>query len=89
VQGHGELAPGVQGRLGQPRLIALDLRLVDAGFWPDAPNDATIIGEDGGTSGLALLPTYAYDTVGRRATVTCGNGVVTAYGYDVADRLIS
>jgi RHS repeat-associated protein len=42
---------------------------------------------EGGTS--ATLATYAYDDLGRRTSLTRGNGVVTSYGYDAVSRLTS
>jgi YD repeat-containing protein len=34
-----------------------------------------------------VLATYAYDNLGRRTSLTRGNGVVTSYAYDGASRL--
>jgi RHS repeat-associated protein len=34
-----------------------------------------------------LLATFGYDDLGRRASLTRGNGTVTGYGYDAASRL--
>ncbi|HEX8644505.1 MAG TPA: RHS repeat-associated core domain-containing protein [Allosphingosinicella sp.] len=45
------------------------------------------IRENGATSGVGVLATYAYDLSGRRTTLTRGNGTVTAYAYDPASRL--
>lgn len=42
--------------------------------------------EENGTTSLA---TYAYDDLGRRASLTMGNGAVTTYGYDGGSRLTS
>ena len=33
------------------------------------------------------MATYAYDDLGRRISLTRGNGVVTSYAYDAASRL--
>ena len=40
-------------------------------------------------SGTTTLGTYAYDDLGRRTSLTRGNGVVTSYGYDNVSRLTS
>lgn len=45
----------------------------------------TSITENGSTS----LATYAYDNLGRRSSLTRGNGVITSYSYDGASRLSS
>lgn len=39
--------------------------------------------------GVGLLATYAYDDLGRRTSITRGNGTTTSYGYDAASRLTS
>ncbi|MFX7010013.1 hypothetical protein ABTI12_20185, partial [Acinetobacter baumannii] len=44
-------------------------------------------GENGATSGLALLASFSYDNLGRRLGVTYGNGTVRSYGYDNVGRL--
>gem|GEM_PF-1769539 len=38
---------------------------------------------------MSPIAAYAYDDLGRRTSVTRGNGVSTAYGYDPASRLTS
>ena len=38
-------------------------------------------------AGGDVLATYAYDDLGRRASITRHNGVVTTYGYDGISRL--
>ena len=45
--------------------------------------------ENGATSGVGVLATYAYDSLGNRTSLTRGNGVVTAYGVDPVSRLTS
>ena len=40
-------------------------------------------------SGTTTLGTYAYDDLGRRTSLTRGNGVITSYGYDNISRLTS
>jgi len=61
------------------------------GFYVNYDNDmlgrVTAIRENGATSGVGVLATYAYDSLGRRAGLTRGNGVVTAYSYDAVSRL--
>jgi RHS repeat-associated protein len=45
------------------------------------------IRENGASSGVGVLATYAYDDLGRRASVTYGDGSTTSYSYDGASRL--
>jgi RHS repeat-associated protein len=45
------------------------------------------IRENGATTGIGVLATFAYDALGNRTTLTRGNGVVTSYGYDSLYRL--
>ncbi|HEX9946130.1 MAG TPA: RHS repeat-associated core domain-containing protein [Allosphingosinicella sp.] len=42
--------------------------------------------ENGATSGLGVLATFAYDNLGRRASMTRGNGTVKSYSYDAVSR---
>jgi RHS repeat-associated protein len=45
--------------------------------------------ENGATTGIGVLATFAYDDLGRRTALTRGNGAVTGYGYDPVSRLAS
>jgi YD repeat-containing protein len=45
------------------------------------------IRENGATSGAGVLATYAYDDLGRRISITRGDGSTTGYTYDNASRL--
>jgi RHS repeat-associated protein len=45
------------------------------------------IRENGATSGVGVLATYAYDNEGRRTSLTFGNGVVQNFAYDPVSRL--
>ncbi len=47
------------------------------------------IRENGATSGVGLLATYAWDDLGRRASLTRGDGSVLSYSYDAVSRLTS
>ena len=47
------------------------------------------IRENGATTGVGLLATYAYDDLGRRTSLTFGNSVVQGFGYDPVSRLTS
>jgi RHS repeat-associated protein len=47
------------------------------------------IRENGATSGIGVLATFAYDDLGRRTGLARGNGTVTSYGYDAVSRLTS
>ncbi|MFN3945461.1 MAG: RHS repeat domain-containing protein [Allosphingosinicella sp.] len=49
----------------------------------------THVREYGATSGADVLATFAYDNLGRRTSLTRGNGTVTSYGFDAASRLTS
>jgi RHS repeat-associated protein len=58
--------------------------------WPDAfyavydydvAGDVTAIRENGATSGAGVLATYGYDNLGRRTSVSRGNGVSSAYAF--------
>lgn len=49
--------------------------------------EITKIRENGATSGVGVLATYAYDDLGRRTSLTRGNGTVTSYGFDAVRRL--
>lgn len=72
-------------------------RLVYAGtcatptLWMDydylVTGEMTKIRENGATSGIGVLATFAYDDLGRRTTLTRGNTAVTSYGYDPVSRL--
>jgi YD repeat-containing protein len=55
----------------------------------DTAGDLTKVRENGASSGVGLLATWAYDNLGRRTTLTRGNGTVTTYGYDAVSRLTS
>lgn len=66
--------------------------------WPDTYyaqydwslyDEVTAVRENGASSGIGVLATYAYDNLGRRSTVTRGNGAGTTYGYDPVSRLTS
>ncbi|WP_294092784.1 hypothetical protein [Sphingomonas sp.] len=51
--------------------------------------EVSAICENGATSGIGVLATYAYDNLGRRTGITRGNGTTTAYTYDNVSRLAS
>ncbi|MBK8861205.1 MAG: RHS repeat-associated core domain-containing protein [Sphingomonadales bacterium] len=66
--------------------------------WPDAfyvtydydvTDNVTTIRENGAASGIGVLGTYAYDNLGRRTTLTRGNGTVTTTAFDLVSRLSS
>ena len=48
-----------------------------------------INGGEGAVSGVGVLASFAYDDLGRRVSLTRGNGGVTSYGFDAASRLSS
>ncbi|HEY0625546.1 MAG TPA: RHS repeat-associated core domain-containing protein [Allosphingosinicella sp.] len=49
--------------------------------------EVTKIRENGATSGVGVLATLAYDDLGRRVSLTRGNGTQTNYAYDPVSRL--
>jgi YD repeat-containing protein len=51
--------------------------------------DVSAIRENGASSGVGVLATYAYDNLGRRTSVTFGNGASQAFSYDAVSRLAS
>ncbi len=53
----------------------------------DTAGNVTKIRENGATSGVGVLATYAFDNLGRRSSVTFGNGSVQSFGYDANQRL--
>jgi RHS repeat-associated protein len=53
----------------------------------DLIGGVTTMRENGSTSAAGILATFAYDSLGRRQTLTRGNGVVTSYTYDAVSRL--
>ena len=53
----------------------------------DVLQRATKVEEEGAVSGVGLLATYTYDSLGRLTAVTRGNGANTSIGYDGADRI--
>ncbi len=61
------------------------------GFYVDydynLTGEVTAIRENGATSGVGILGSYAYDDRGRRTSLTRGNGTVTSYSYDNVSRL--
>lgn len=53
----------------------------------DTAGNVTKIRENGATLGVGVLAAYAYDDLGRRTSVTFGNGSVQGFGYDAVSRL--
>lgn len=53
----------------------------------DLTGNVTKIRENGATSGVGVLASYAFDNLGRRSSVTFGNGSVQGFTYDAASRL--
>lgn len=49
--------------------------------------EPTNLRENGATSGIGVLASFAYDDHGRRTALTRGNGTVTSYGHDPVSRL--
>jgi YD repeat-containing protein len=64
--------------------------------WPDTfyvtydhllTGETTAIRENGAASGIGVIASLAYDGLGRRESLTLGNGVATFYEYDPVSRL--
>jgi RHS repeat-associated protein len=55
----------------------------------DTVGNVTAIRQNGATTGVGVLATYAYDNLGRRTSLTRGNTAVTTYGYDPVSRISS
>lgn len=53
----------------------------------DVVGATTAIRENGASSGIGVLAAFSYDNLGRRVSLTRGNGVTTSYVYDGASRL--
>lgn len=51
--------------------------------------EISAIRENGAASGAGVLATFGYNDLGRRTSLTRGNGTVTSYGYDAVSRLAS
>jgi YD repeat-containing protein len=49
--------------------------------------EMTKVRENGATSGVGVLATYAYDDMGQRTSVTYGNGTSQSYSFDAVSRL--
>ncbi|MDQ3520086.1 MAG: polymorphic toxin-type HINT domain-containing protein [Gemmatimonadota bacterium] len=52
-------------------------------------DDVTKIRENGATSGIGVLATFGYDDLGRRTSLTFGNGASQSYTFDAVSRLAS
>ncbi|HYI39329.1 MAG TPA: RHS repeat domain-containing protein [Allosphingosinicella sp.] len=64
--------------------------------WPDGfyvtydhllTGETIAIRENGAASGIGVIGTIVYDDLGRRTSLTLGNGVATTYAYDPLSRL--
>ncbi len=53
----------------------------------DAVGQVMAIRENGATSGIGVLASYSYDSLGRRSGVTYGNGTTRSYAWDAVSRL--
>ncbi|WP_457313479.1 RHS repeat-associated core domain-containing protein [Sphingomonas sp. UYAg733] len=53
----------------------------------DVTGNVTAIREYGAASGAGVLATYVYDDLGRRLSITRGNGTSTTYAFDPVSRL--
>ena len=55
----------------------------------DVAGNVTAIRENGAASGIGVLASYSYDSLGRRTAITRGNGTTTTYTFDPVSRLAS
>lgn len=53
----------------------------------DVAGNVTKIRENGATSGIGVLASYAYDDLGRATSVTFGNGSVQSFAYNNGSQL--
>ena len=53
----------------------------------DVTGNVTKIRENGATSGVGVLATYAYDDLGQATSVTFGNGSVQSFAYNTGSQL--
>lgn len=53
----------------------------------DNTSQVTAIRENGATSGAGVLAQYSYDNLGRRSSVSYGNGTARSYAWDAVGRL--
>ena len=53
----------------------------------DVAGNVTKIRENGATTGVGVLAAYAFDNLGRRTSVTFGNGSAQSFSYDAVSRL--
>ena len=77
-------AAGRRTRITYPGATSL---FVDTVY--DVTGNVLQLRENGATSGAGVLATYAYDTLGRRQSVTFGNGSSRSFGFDATQRLSS
>ena len=61
--------------------------VLTVGYDYDVTGNVTAIRENGAVSGVGVLASYAFDTLGRRSSVAFGNGSVQSFTYDAASRL--
>ena len=54
----------------------------------DAANRMSQVRENGATTGVGVLATYTYDGLGRRGTITRGNGVTTTLAFQTGTNLL-
>ena len=53
----------------------------------DVAGNVTAIRENGATSGVGVLASYAYDSAGRQTSVTLGDGSVQSFAYNPASQV--
>jgi RHS repeat-associated protein len=86
-----------QGFGSMSRLFDLAGRMTRTGWWDGfyvdydrlVTGEISKIRENGASTGVGVLATYAYDDQGRRTSVTFGNGASQAFTYDQVSRLAS
>jgi RHS repeat-associated protein len=58
-----------------------------ASYSYDMSGGVTSVTANGATSGVGVLASYSYDSLGRRSAVSYGNGTGQSYAYDAVGRL--
>ena len=71
---------------GRPLTLSYPGGVLTINYDYDTVGNVTKIRENGATSGVGVLAAYAFDNLGRRTSVTFGNGSVQSFGYDPVSR---
>lgn len=86
VSPHGTLTFGYDAA-GQRTSMVYPGSALTINYDYDVAGNLTKIRENGATTGVGVLASYAYDDQGRATSVTFGNGSVQSFSYDPVSRL--